>query len=133
MLLPGLLHKGAADAPAWEWEIGLGVLPAWPGVRAAGGKSSSQKLSYGRNAKLASTIAPGWFFLYLSIYFSLLSEGVDCQIYHKDAGDGQAWVNGRVFSTDCKFVSKAIELKTSSLLSNHRQHPCWYIIGYNAS
>lgn len=62
MLLPGLLHKGAADAPAWDWEIGLGVLPAWPGVRAAGGKSSSQKLSYGRNAKLASTIAPGWFF-----------------------------------------------------------------------
>lgn len=89
LLLPGLLCKAAADAPARDWEMWPGVLPAWPGVRAAGGKSSSQKLWYRRNAKLSSTLAAGPFFV-LSIHFSLSSEGVNLQIDHKDARDGQA-------------------------------------------
>lgn len=68
LLLPGLLCKAAADALTRDWEMGLGVLPAWPGVRAAGGKSSSQKLLNGRNAKLSSTLAAGPFFIYLFIF-----------------------------------------------------------------
>lgn len=118
LLLPGLLCKAAADAPARDWEMWLGVLPAWPGVRAAGGKSSSQKLWYGRNAKLSSTLAAGPFFVFIYVLFIVIG-GVNLQIDHKDARDGQAWVKGAVFSADCKFVSEAIELKTSNLLGEH--------------
>lgn len=28
LLLPALLCKVAADAPTWDWEMGLGILPA---------------------------------------------------------------------------------------------------------
>lgn len=108
LLLPSLVCKVAADAPTWDWEMGLRVLTAWP-VSAVGGKSSSQKPSYGRNAKLGSTLVAGTFFIF--IYFSLSSGGLNLQMDQKGARDGQAWVNGAVFSADHKLVSEAIELQ----------------------
>jgi len=77
--------------------LGAGVLPAWPGVRAAGERrSSSQKPSYGRNAKLGSTLAAGPFFIFMCL-LSLSSEGVNLQIDPKDAKGGHPWVNEQHF------------------------------------
>lgn len=118
LLLPGLLCKAAADGPTWDRDMGLGVLPAWPGVRVVGGKSSSQKLSYGRNADLITALAASPFFIFMSLLFIVI-EGVSLQISHEDAGDGQAWVNGVEFSAGGAFVSEAIEVLTSHLLSDH--------------
>lgn len=48
----------------------------------------------------------GWPLFYLPIYFSLLSRGVNLQINHKDARDGQAWVNGAAFQLTASLCLK---------------------------
>lgn len=89
-----------------ESGAGKRVLPAWPGVRAAGGKSSSQKLFYGRSAKLSSTSAANLSFIFNYLLFIIIKRGLNLQVDHKDARDGHAWVNGAALPADCKLCPK---------------------------
>lgn len=54
---------------------GKRVLPAWPGVRAAGERSSSQKLLYGRNARLSLTSAASLSFIFNYLPFIIIRWG----------------------------------------------------------
>lgn len=74
---------------------GLG-LPAWPGIRAVG-KGSAQEPLCGRNAKLRSTLAAGPLALFICLLLFICLQGVRICGYYKDAGNGQAWINGQRF------------------------------------
>lgn len=58
--------------PLLPLRTGKRVLPAWPGVRAAGGKSSSQKLLYEGNAKLSLTSAASLSFTFFTFYLFII-------------------------------------------------------------
>lgn len=132
--LPDLLCQVAAAAPAQLWEVGLGrgscQLGQVPEQQV--GEAVHRNCSRG---EMQNSVRPQGLAspLYLIIYFLLSAGELNVQISHKDARDGHAWVNGAALPADCKLSPKPWSWKHPVSWVITDGHPCWDLIGYNAS